>query len=414
VQHFSTQAPTLAFHASLNHSFGKGSLIQLLRQFSSLHSDKKQISVGFIGYPNVGKSSIINCLKKGKVCKVAPIPGETKVWQYVTLMRRIYLIDCPGIVPVSAHDSTTSTVLKGVVRVENLSTPSEHIPELLQRVRPEYLERTYDLPSKSKSESESGERAVQTWEADEFLDVLARKSGKLLKGGEPDRETVSKMVLNDWIRGRIPYFVRPPEREEDDAKGKEGRVKEKGVKSVKGVEQPIEKIVVGSKFLEDDERRLDENEVEEGGDEQYEDDEEGEEEEEASASEDTEEPVQEQLGWDEVFATVSGGAPVPDAKAEGVDEGVEDDEEEWGGIAEDEEEGEPEASEDDDNADDSDTDSQRRTHKKEPRMKTNKRKATNFFTIANVKNKNREKRIPQIGGQRRGGGGGSAKRPKHK
>lgn len=44
-----------------------------------LHSDKKQISVGLIGYPNVGKSSIINALKSKKVCNVAPVPGETKV-----------------------------------------------------------------------------------------------------------------------------------------------------------------------------------------------------------------------------------------------------------------------------------------------------------------------------------------------
>ena len=41
--------------------------------------DKRQISVGFIGYPNVGKSSIINTLRAKKVCKVAPIAGETKV-----------------------------------------------------------------------------------------------------------------------------------------------------------------------------------------------------------------------------------------------------------------------------------------------------------------------------------------------
>ena len=44
-----------------------------------LHSDKQQISIGFIGYPNVGKSSIINTLRADKVCKTAPIPGETKV-----------------------------------------------------------------------------------------------------------------------------------------------------------------------------------------------------------------------------------------------------------------------------------------------------------------------------------------------
>ena len=40
-------------------------------------------------------------LKKKKVCKVAPIPGETKVWQYITLMKSIYLVDCPGTVQPS-------------------------------------------------------------------------------------------------------------------------------------------------------------------------------------------------------------------------------------------------------------------------------------------------------------------------
>ncbi|KAI5885467.1 NGP1NT-domain-containing protein [Schizophyllum commune H4-8] len=49
IQHLTPRYPTIAFHASPNHSFGKGSLIQLPRQFSQLHSDKKQISVGFVG-----------------------------------------------------------------------------------------------------------------------------------------------------------------------------------------------------------------------------------------------------------------------------------------------------------------------------------------------------------------------------
>lgn len=49
-----------------------------------------------------------------KVCKVAPIPGETKVWQYITLTKRIFLIDCPGVV-YHNKDSETDIVLKGVV-----------------------------------------------------------------------------------------------------------------------------------------------------------------------------------------------------------------------------------------------------------------------------------------------------------
>lgn len=75
----SSEFPTIAFHASMTHPFGKGALINLLRQIGKLHVDKKQISVGFIGYPNTGKSSIINALRSKKVCNVAPIAGETKV-----------------------------------------------------------------------------------------------------------------------------------------------------------------------------------------------------------------------------------------------------------------------------------------------------------------------------------------------
>merc|ERR1711939_173749 len=190
VRHLSKDYPTLAFHASITNSFGKGSLIQLLRQFSSLHSDRKQISVGFIGYPNTGKSSIINTLRKKKVCTVAPIPGETKVWQYITLMKRIYLIDCPGVVPPSSTDT------------------------------PQHIERTYQLKGYNGHI--------------EFLELLARKGGRLLHGGEPDVDGVAKMVLNDFLRGKIPWFTPPPLLEgsetEKGVEGRAGRLGEMGKK----------------------------------------------------------------------------------------------------------------------------------------------------------------------------------------
>eukprot|EP01119_Soliformovum_irregulare_P003334 TRINITY_DN1374_c0_g1_i1.p1 TRINITY_DN1374_c0_g1~~TRINITY_DN1374_c0_g1_i1.p1 ORF type:complete len:713 (+),score=275.57 TRINITY_DN1374_c0_g1_i1:307-2139(+) len=195
VKILSKEFPTIAFHASITNPFGKGSLIQLLRQLSKLHSDKKQISVGLIGYPNVGKSSIINTLRAKKVCKVAPIPGETKVWQYVTFMKKIYLVDCPGIVYPSG-DTETDIVLKGVVRIENIGDAQNHIPAILNRVKKEYISKTYNIAS---------------WEDDEdFLTQFAKRSGRLLKGGEPDLNTCAKMVLHDWQRGKIPYFVCPP------------------------------------------------------------------------------------------------------------------------------------------------------------------------------------------------------------
>ncbi|EHB16512.1 Nucleolar GTP-binding protein 2 [Heterocephalus glaber] len=142
--------PTLAFHASLSNPFGKRAFIQLLRQFGKSHTDKKQIRVGFISYPNVGKSSMINTLHSKKVCDMAPIAGETKAWQCITLMLQILFIDCPA------------------------------------------------------SAEAIGESVLRT-----FLRSLLYHAGKLLKGGEPDFETVGKMVLNDWQWGRAPFLVKP-------------------------------------------------------------------------------------------------------------------------------------------------------------------------------------------------------------
>ncbi|KAK4771175.1 hypothetical protein SAY87_031707 [Trapa incisa] len=194
----SKEYPTLAFHASVNKSFGKGSLLSVLRQFARLKSDKQAISVGFVGYPNVGKSSVINTLRTKNVCKVAPIPGETKVWQYITLTKRIFLIDCPGVV-YQNKDSETDIVLKGVVRVTNLEDASEHIGEVLRRVKKENLQRAYK---------------INDWEDDnDFLVQLCRATGKLLRGGEPDLTTAAKMILHDWQRGKIPFFVPPPQTE---------------------------------------------------------------------------------------------------------------------------------------------------------------------------------------------------------
>lgn len=82
----------------------------------------------------MGKSSVINTLRSKKVCKVAPIAGETKVWQYITLMRRIYLIDCPGVVQPSG-ETDTEKVLKGVVRVELVNNPEDYIEAVLERDR---------------------------------------------------------------------------------------------------------------------------------------------------------------------------------------------------------------------------------------------------------------------------------------
>ncbi len=206
VKVMSKEYPTIAFKASVTNPFGKATLIQLLKQFDSLHKEKKTISIGFIGYPNVGKSSIINTIKKKGVCKVAPVPGETKVWQYVALTKRIYLIDCPGVV-YDEGQSDTQIVLKGVVRAEKLENPEQYIDDVLKRATPEALEKVYD---------------VRGWtDVEDFLKLVAQRFGKLKRGGEAHSDVVARMILNDWQRGKIPFFVPPPGYQESH-KGKKG------------------------------------------------------------------------------------------------------------------------------------------------------------------------------------------------
>lgn len=139
--------------------------------------------MGFIGYPNVGKSSIINTLKKKAVCKVAPIPGETKVWQYISLTKRIYLIDCPGIV-YDPGETLTDKVLKAVVRAEKIPDPEMYIDAILEKTERKNITNVY---------------GIHDWiDAEDFVNQLAHKTGKLVKGGEPDVNNVCKSVIMDW------------------------------------------------------------------------------------------------------------------------------------------------------------------------------------------------------------------------
>lgn len=153
---------------------------------------------------------MINTLAGKKCCKAAPVPGETKVWQYVALMRRIFLIDCPGVVYDTGDDEVwmnelgwplshritcavvylqVATVLKGVVRAERLANPTDFIAPILERVKAEYMQKQY---------------GVNAWEdAMDFLTQVCKKTGKLLRGGEPDMNNVAVSIINDFQRVSI-------------------------------------------------------------------------------------------------------------------------------------------------------------------------------------------------------------------
>ncbi|KAJ2335463.1 GTPase required for pre-60S ribosomal subunit nuclear export and maturation, partial [Coemansia sp. RSA 2673] len=426
VKVLSREYPTLAFHASINHSFGKGSLIQLLRQFTRLHADKKQISVGLIGYPNTGKSSIINTLRQKKVCTVAPVPGETKVWQYITMTRRIYLIDCPGIVQFSATDTDTDIVLKGSIRTESLLMPEDYIPEVLNRVRKEYIQRHYN---------------IDKWDnAEDFLTELAKATGKLNKGGEPDLHVVSKMVVNDWVRGRLPHYRAPPEFSEplaqsqkpangdasesasatdkaaasdevEMADGEDQDAKKKVTLASLNVNQVFSKIPVladylpvdleGDKELRDQERAQKIADADEAVEKKAQKSKAGKADSKRKRQEEAAAEAEDDANWDEVFqsAVNNDAAPEVDSELEsGFSSagGESEDESDAGSADEDAGSASPSGDEDGD-ADmavdqDSESEDDTKHRKKAPRMKTNKMKiGKHYYPEANIKNRNRNK-----------------------
>ncbi len=236
-------------------------------------------------------------------------------------MKRIYLIDCPGIVPPSLTDSAEDVLLRGSVRVEGVENCAQYIPAVLARVQRRHLERTYEISLPPSSSTEAGmteeeERSnmvggpdsekSKTAEAIRFLELLARKGGRLLKGGEADLDGVAKMVVGDFLRGRLPWFVPPPASEasgKDDLRAEEGRDEMLGLGKRKRAADDVdgqtevdaeEKVAAGEEvqegrddfggFSEDDEDdggsetgqggvELDEGESEEEEDDEEEDDE---------------------------------------------------------------------------------------------------------------------------------------------
>jgi len=181
---------------------GADILMQLIKNYSRSHDKKKAVTVGIIGYPNVGKSSIINSLKRNRAVGVSSVPGFTKTAQEVQLDAKVRLLDCPGIIfddgagSGGLDDGGAGLLLRNCVSVESMPDPELAVAGILRRCEPAKLMALYRLARFSS--------------ADEFLTLVARQRGKLLRGGEPDTTAAARAVLQDWNSGNIPFFTAPP------------------------------------------------------------------------------------------------------------------------------------------------------------------------------------------------------------
>ncbi|KAK0231931.1 P-loop containing nucleoside triphosphate hydrolase protein [Armillaria nabsnona] len=206
LKHLRHSTPTLPFlspssaqHQRTNISSGTApALIRLLKAYKPKASS---VTIGVVGYPNVGKSSLINSLKRSKACAVAAQPGHTKELQSVQLERGMRIVDSPGVVfdeddLIDKGQKKGSVLLRNVVKVEDVDDPIAVVEQILSRTAKEAIQKIYDLPDFS--------------ETLELLTMLALKSGRLFKGGTPDLLAAARQVLTDWNHQKIPYFSIPP------------------------------------------------------------------------------------------------------------------------------------------------------------------------------------------------------------
>jgi ribosome biogenesis GTPase A len=148
---------------------------------------KPSLRVGLVGYPNVGKSSVLNLIAPGAKAKVKPVSGTTKTVQWIRV-GKLRLQDSPGVIPIQDSASKAGFVsAKDPHKLRNPEKVAIRIVEFLRKKGP-ILERFYGVSGGSDYEL--------------FL-AIGKKRGYLLKGGEIDEGRTAIRVIEDWQRGEI-------------------------------------------------------------------------------------------------------------------------------------------------------------------------------------------------------------------
>ncbi|MEK6916031.1 MAG: GTPase [Nanoarchaeota archaeon] len=152
-----------------------------------------EVHVGVIGYPNVGKSSLINMLTGRGAARTSPKAGFTRGIQKIRLAQGIILLDTPGV--MSDEDAAASQMsnlkkhaMIGVRTYDSTKNPEFVVAQIMAE-NPGLFEKNYNINAEGDSEI--------------LLEQLGKKRNLLRKGGEVDMDRIARIVLKDWQSGKI-------------------------------------------------------------------------------------------------------------------------------------------------------------------------------------------------------------------
>ena len=166
-----------------------------------------------LGIPNVGKSSLINRLSGAKRAKVENRPGVTRDNQWITTTLGMDLLDTPGVLwpkfelrMVGEHLAITGAIKDEVVQIEEIATA------LIGRMRmryPQLLSERYKLGDMEQY------MELADWQ---MLEVIGRKRGFLIPGGEVNTERTADMLIDEFRSGKMGRItLETPERPKKEA-----------------------------------------------------------------------------------------------------------------------------------------------------------------------------------------------------